>query len=445
MAINSLNPLPKKQVLTGQAKAFNDATIASYNSGASRDQSLYAGQTAASGITPVAGAIQPNYVAPTTDDSLATIGSIGSTTNTSRRSGFLGGLIDLAKNMIGSGKPPTAPAAPYVKPQTAYEKLLQERLAGRDPNVINAQNQQNTDTAASRYLAFKTGNQNNENAGFAPGSLQSQRGLDRTQATSEEGILSGQDRVNALARSSGEDAIAASQADDQQNYSRGQTLINSIADVKARQAAAALVAGGMDPNEAYNTVVGANGTVNTGYRSDTPAQVELQGYKDVYMAEHPDATDADATAYAQTQLSNAHDTTTNPNHGAVVTQTLQDIQGKINTGDFAGIDWNSDNAKAALGQAPVINTSTVYAEGSPEQFVSKNAGKLATVGGKPVVIQKYTAYRSGDYHTIRIIQASDPVTNSPVWIDVDTGRSSSTPPPADNVSSLNHKWVNSFT
>ncbi len=343
---------------------------------------------------------------------------------------------------------------PQVKPQTAYQKLLAQRLSGNDPNVINAQQQQNTDTAASRYLAMKTGNQQNLNAGFTPGSLQSQRGLDRTQATAEEGILQGQDRVNALTRDSSQQTLTAANEQDTQDYARGQTLINSIADPKARQAAQSLIANGTDPQQAYDTVIGSTGTVNDQYQSQTAAQTELQGYKDVYMAGHPGATEDDANAYAQGQLNEAHKATNQPNHGATVTQTLSDIQGKVNTGDTSRIDWNSQDTKDALGQAPVISPATISASGSPEQFVSDNAGKLVTAGGKPVVVQKYTAYRSGTdsnvggqdyYHSIRIIQGTDATTGKPIYIDADTGKSSSTPPPAENDPTQNHAWVNSFT
>lgn len=387
-----LNPLPLKPVipkvtattpvtpkpLNAQQTAFNNAGEAAKNAGQSSTQQLLAGQTAASGVAPVADAIIPNYTP-------------------------------------NYGQPPTQTppststlTAPNPPPMTAYQTMLQQRLAGNDPNIVNAQAQQNTNKSMNDYMAMKTAGQTNVQSGFAPGSLQSQRVIDRGQAGAAQQDLAGQNSVNSLTASENQENLTASNTVDQQNYQKGQDLATSISDPQARAAFLAALASGQDYQTAYSNIMNSDGTVKSGYQSPdsplTPAQLQ---------------------------------------------QNQTTFQNNMNSGNYSGNDWTSDAGKQVLGAAPQFNQGAVDAAGGPDTYAASLSGKLISLNGKPVTVQQNVELRTGGdstdgYTHDNFIQGIDQMTGKPIWFDSKTGQSTTTAPPTGNNPAANKQWLKTF-
>lgn len=327
----------------------------------------------------------------------------------------------------GVGGNANSDVAPTPKPISLYEQSLQKRLAGQDPTVLNAQKQQNTDTSLGKYSAMRQSQQQGQQAGFTPGTLQSQRLQDRATGQAAEASLSGQDRVNALARTSGEQAINDQKGLEDQKYQRGTQLVASIKDDKARQAAQSLINGGMDPEEAYNTVIGSNGTVNEDYRSAAPDQIEFDAFAATAKRAHPEWT----PEQIQKAYTNMFDRTQGPQTQAEKDQAVATFQEQINRGET--VDFSTPEGQAVLGQVPTYEQAAARG-GNITTMASQNAGKLITLNGQPYIVmgsespRTSTTSMTGSARHTDFLIVKDPNTHEVKYINNSTRAVSSTPP-----------------
>ena len=127
---------------------------------------------------------------------------------------------------------PTTTAAPEkpTDPASTYIDRISQTLAGKDPVVQNARQDASTKNAVGDYLANRQAKQEGVNAGYTPGTLQTQRTQDRYQAGANEAALGRDAMVNDLSRQRTDTAMLQSNQLRQEGNQEVETLINSVKD-----------------------------------------------------------------------------------------------------------------------------------------------------------------------------------------------------------------------
>lgn len=358
--------------------------------------------------------------------------------------------------VLGSG--PEAPSEPGnygYKPTTQfgqdYIDRISKTLSGNDPVVANAKASADTADSVSKYLARTTAKQTSNDAGYTPGTLQSQRVQDRNMASADTENLQRDNGVNQLQRDQSQSALTAANGIETDAKSYTENLIGSVKDPKFQAYLRQVQARGGNVQQAYDEGQ-TNGTVNADHASATPEAIKLQGFVDQVHTEHPDWNDAQVQSEAQKRYQGGNQAVNRPVTQATTTQTAADILSAINTGNYSGINWSDPNIIAAIGQAPTLTGGAITAAGDVQQYVASNAGKLITVNGAPYQVQSYLQPRIGVNHHLSgstfthhdIIQAKDPKTNKTVYIDPTTNKVSSEPAPNPTDRLANQKWLTTF-
>ncbi len=274
---------------------------------------------------------------------------------------------------------PVTQTTPTPRPLTQYQTLLQKRLSGQDPTVVNAQQQQDTNASLNNYQAMRTAQQTGAQGGLTQGGLQYQRGIDKAQGAAAEENLSGQDRVNALARSEGQDTMSMAHGADLEQNTKNSAFINSLPP-KAQQALRAIDAQGGDVQAAYAGMIGPDGTLKTEFQDATPSATKLQGIKDDLQTIHPDWSPEQVQTEATKQLGKTYEQTQNPITEAQRTQTIQNLNGK----QPGQVDWTQPENKDALDSLPDTQLAQFNNDNRGEDsWASANAGKWVKINGQP--------------------------------------------------------------
>lgn len=275
---------------------------------------------------------------------------------------------------ISPAAPPPSP--PPVAPLTAYQKMVADRLGGQDQVVQSAQGHQDTNSSLRNYAAMRGARQQSANAGFTPGTLQSQRVADRSTAEANSANLQGQNNVNELARGRNEEAMGLSHGLDQEKYQKGQALGSSLASQKAKQAYNMMVATGIDPQQAYASLVDSTGTLKAEYQEEDPTTTEYNAF--LASAQKAGMSEAEAiAAYGQNFRAGIKPIST-----ADKTTRIEDLKTKAPS----EVDWAGADADL-LGTIPQVDTNQFAGSASKmRNFVNENLNGYAKLNGKPYKI-----------------------------------------------------------
>lgn len=176
-----------------------------------------------------------------------------------------GARTDLVGLQLGAPSSTTPAAAEKTDPASTYIDNLTKTLSGNDPTVKNARQTASTQNAVGDYLAKRQAKQESLNAGYTPGTLQSQRTADRYQATANEASLQRDNQVNEMQRDRSDTAMSQANQLRLEERSDIETLINSIEDPVTQAAARRIQAAGGDVRGYIaGTTTGGTGTGSAG-------------------------------------------------------------------------------------------------------------------------------------------------------------------------------------
>ncbi len=126
------------------------------------------------------------------------------------------------------GSMENAPTSTVTPPETDPAKLyisrLTDTLSGNDSTVKNARQEASTKNAVGDYLAHRQGQQESVQAGYTPGTLQTQRTIDRYQAPQNEMALARDNQVNDVARTRSDSALSGANQIRQEQNTQAETL-----------------------------------------------------------------------------------------------------------------------------------------------------------------------------------------------------------------------------
>ncbi len=129
------------------------------------------------------------------------------------------------KRMGGMESAPTSTVtAPETDPAKMYISRLTDTLSGNDSTVKNARQEASTKNAVGDYLAQRQGKQESVQAGYTPGTLQTQRTMERYQAPQNELALARDNQVNELARTRSDSALSGANQIRQEQNTQAETL-----------------------------------------------------------------------------------------------------------------------------------------------------------------------------------------------------------------------------
>lgn len=171
---------------------------------------------------------------------------------------------------VAAALSPTAAPAAKTDPTKTYIDRLTQTLSGNDPVVQNARQTAGTQNAVGDYLAQRTAKQESVNAGYTPGTLQSQRTADRYQAGANEAALARDAGVNELARTQTDTAMSQANQLRTEERSDIEKLISSVTDPVSQAYLRRIQAAGGDVRAAMAGNLGTQGQTPT--QPSTPSQ-----------------------------------------------------------------------------------------------------------------------------------------------------------------------------
>lgn len=166
-----------------------------------------------------------------------------------------------------------------VDPAKSYIDRVSQTLSGKDPVVQNARQEASTKNAVGDYLANRQAKQESVNAGYTPGTIQSQRTADRYQAVSNEAALGRDAGVNELARTQTNAAMSQANQLRQEGRQDIETLIESVQDPVTKAYLRRIQAAGGDVKSALAGNIGGSAptTPTTGTESTPPVTQPTTG------------------------------------------------------------------------------------------------------------------------------------------------------------------------
>lgn len=204
----------------------------------------------------------------------------------------LGGPSNAAPAKTFDATPPAQEAA-KPDPISIYSAEMAKTLLGNDSTVKNARQTASTQNAVGDYLAQRQAKQESVNAGYTPGTLQTQRVADRYQAGANETTLARDNQVNEMQRDRSDTAMSQANQLRMEGRQDIETLINSVKDPVLQSYLRQIQAAGGDVRAALaGTLSGGTGAGGTGAgytgptdeygrpRSLSPAETTLKNAQD---------------------------------------------------------------------------------------------------------------------------------------------------------------------
>lgn len=315
----------------------------------------------------------------------------------------------------GVGTSRTPPSATSLG--AAYVKQVQDRLAGNDQVVKNAQQHNQHAKAVQQYLAGTRAREASVRAGYDPGTLQYQRTMDRENRTANDAGRAADHALNDLVRTRSAEAMTMARGLEQDEQKAISDLINSLTDNPVAQNYLRRVhAAGGDVRGAYESMfagstgsgggagssggeggdtTGGNGTgggiqpgaLRDEFRPQTEAEKALEGIKDELRVGGFEG-DLDAEAL---RIYNQRQSDKNAEADAARKKTLlEDAQRIVASLGFDQL--TPEQREAFLGNVPMREASALPTGSAVRDLLEGDlAGQFVKVGGVPYQIMD--AYR----------------------------------------------------
>ncbi len=368
-------------------------------------------------------------------------------------------------------------------PVSTYIDRISQTLAGKDPVVQNARQDASTKNAVGDYLANRQAKQESVNAGYNPGTLQSQRTADRYQAGANESALTRDAGVNDLARQRTDTAMGAAnqlrtegvqqtETLRREGLAEIETLIDSVKDpvtqayLRRIQAAGGDVRGalagnigktgaeqpgtGTLPPTGGNDTTVTPGTTNTTSPVDpntglpiskTPAQLAQESAVDWVKTINPnlDPSSPEFAQLVQARVGGADEaqlrTITEANKAA----KIKDVQTKASS-NFASL--TPEETALLLANTKSLNPMEIpVGRGGFEAFKAVKGNELVQIGGKLYKPLRTLEWRQGQNRDFSVFEGQDGTT---LYVDR-SGKTTTQPPPDKSPSKRSRTaWLESF-
>lgn len=277
----------------------------------------------------------------------------------------------------------------------AYAERVTQNLGGDNPLVTNAQNTEDTAAARRAYLSRMGATEALAQTPFAPGSAQYQRVMTESRAGVDAANQAGQAGVNAVARQAGLDSMGQARDLEDQQFGRAigertnqqlnaRDLASQIQDPKARYAFQAAVAAGVDPQLAFQEIIGDTGTISEQYRGQSPVQAIRQDAVDWVKATTALAEGSPEFNEAVTTRMQAIDETQRaPLSEADDDRNIAGIKKKVRSGDKLTED--ETETLISTGAVPQMSPETLPF-GRVKDWVRENPDGLVNMDGVMVKV-----------------------------------------------------------
>ncbi len=358
---------------------------------------------------------------------------------------------------VNNAAPVVPPANPTADITKTYIDRLTDSLAGKDATVLNARNTAGTQNAVGDYIAKREGRQESVNAGYTPGTLQSQRTMDRFQAGANETALARDNQVNELQRQRSDSALGAANQLRTEGRADIDAYINSFEDPVTRSYLRGIKARGGDVMAAGNQTGGQGGTGNNGGQtgagnggnvdpitglpiSKTPAEIALEVANNEVHTFYPnlDPNSDEFKELVRARTSGATEAELRTIQEANKASKLKDA----NTKALANFNSLSPQETALL----LENTPSLNPVEVPVGAGAFNAFKathpLVQIGGKLYKPVDTLEWRQGQNRDFSVFQAPD---GTYLYVDKN-GRSTTTQAPAgaDATHQGRATWMETF-
>lgn len=188
---------------------------------------------------------------------------------------------NIKTNIATSMAPKLEAPTPLTSAGSIYQQRVTENLLNPSPAVQGATQQAETNIARRNYLTRKQAQEDIAQSPFRAGSAQATRLMDQARAGANIANLGEQQALNQFSQGVSEQNLERARGLESDAYTkalgertneqieRGR-YSSLIQDPKARYAYNRMVASGVQPSQAYQTVVGETGSIKEQYRGLTP-------------------------------------------------------------------------------------------------------------------------------------------------------------------------------